>query len=129
MKYQLFAAALMFMLASLNQKRERKMINAGATTSQRNIFHDICGAAKVFFAFLVLYYSEWDWILAGVFLFTEWFCFDIFNALMIGQKWYYIGTSAWLDIQVRKLGPDAGEIKAVACAVIVIVLTILHKST
>lgn len=42
----------------------------------------------------------WMAIIAG---FLSWVIYNIIIALIMGKKWYYIGNSAWFDIQVRKL--------------------------
>jgi hypothetical protein len=34
-------------------------------------------------------------------LFSYWAIFDVCYALLIGQKWNYIGTTSWLDKQQR----------------------------
>jgi hypothetical protein len=43
-------------------------------------------------------YTVYDVLgLSYVALSLRWIFFDIFLNLMLGQKWYYIGTTSWMD--------------------------------
>lgn len=52
--------------------------------------------------------------------FTYWLSFDIFFALNIKCKWYYLGDTAHIDTKLKNiLGKYAGVYKAILCALIV----------
>jgi len=46
-----------------------------------------------------------DWYFALVAGFVCWIPYNVIIALVIGQRWYYVGKTAWFDIQIRKLLP------------------------
>jgi len=43
----------------------------------------------------------WIWGVVGFFL--VWFVHNVIIAIGLGQKWWYVGTTAWTDIQIRKI--------------------------
>jgi len=50
-------------------------------------------------------YIESGLIAALVVTFICWIPYNIVIALMMGQKWYYVGKTAWTDKLIRKLLP------------------------
>jgi len=55
-----------------------------------------------------------------------WLLFDIVYAKSIGKNWDYIGETASTDNRlVEWFGKNAGEIKAVACVVLILIINIL----
>jgi hypothetical protein len=43
----------------------------------------------------------WTWSVIG--FFVVWIIHNIIIAIQMGQKWYYVGKTAWFDIQIRKI--------------------------
>jgi hypothetical protein len=43
------------------------------------------------------------WLIIGFFL--NWLGHNIIIALIMGQKWYYVGTTAWTDKLIRRIPP------------------------
>lgn len=43
----------------------------------------------------------WIWGLVG--LVTVWLLHNIIIALLMGQRWFYVGKTAWFDRQIRKI--------------------------
>ena len=55
-----------------------------------------------------------------------WLLFDIWYAMGIKQKWYYLGNEASTDKGLKKyFGKNAGKNKAYLCIIIIAVLNIL----
>ena len=55
-----------------------------------------------FFIVLQLFLAGgWLWGIIG--FFTVWFIHNIIIAVGLGKKWYYVGTTSWFDIQIRKI--------------------------
>jgi len=64
------------------------------------------GVGAIFHFILIMMFAfvgGWIWMLVGLFL--NWIGHNIIIALIMGQKWYYVGTTAWFDKQIRKLLP------------------------
>ena len=58
--------------------------------------------------------------------FIYWMLFDALYSLFIGQKWYYLGTTAATDITLKKIfGKNAGKGKFLTCLILIIFLNIL----
>jgi hypothetical protein len=80
------------------------------------------GAAGVFIMLVLTAYvfflaeDKWEAIPAAFLLcgLTYWLVFDIAYALTIGQKWFYLGSTASTDRIVKN-----GKVKAYACALII----------
>lgn len=54
--------------------------------------------------FIALVVCSWlgGWITIPMWWFGYWAIFDTLYAVCIGQKFYYVGTSAWLDKMQRR---------------------------
>jgi hypothetical protein len=133
---EITTALFAFSCAWLNAVPVRKMIDYGASRMEEKQFHMANTVVKIFFVAAVLLRSHThaegliaSIVLAVILFSIQWFVFDCCLGMMIHRDWFYIGTTAKIDKWLSKLFPhgDGGEVKAIACAVIIIALNILYS--
>jgi len=67
------------------------------------VWHKIGFIIHFLLVVLFAFVGGWIWMLVGFFL--NWIGHNIIIALMMGQKWYFVGTTADTDKLIRKLFP------------------------
>jgi hypothetical protein len=117
--------------AYLNEVPVVKMIQHGASLSEEKRFHRANAAVKIVYSLAVtlsLNLPFWDrMIVFHLLLLIQWLVFDIALNLLLKKTWDYIGDTAQIDKFLNKLFPsgDAGEVKAIVVATVIIALNIL----
>jgi hypothetical protein len=132
---QIATALFAFACAWLNKVPVEKMINHGASIHEEREFHSANAVIKMMFGVLAVAALRADSIVhvaVALVLFglIQWLVFDIaLNGFVKGWgHWDYIGTTAKIDRALHKLFPhgDAGEVKAIACVLLIITINIIY---
>jgi hypothetical protein len=79
--------------------------NSTAEKAERLSFawHGVGLVMHVLLVALIAFIGGWLWAVMGFFL--NWIGHNIIIAVIMGQKWYYVGKTAWFDKMIRKLLP------------------------
>jgi hypothetical protein len=67
------------------------------------VWHGIGFVFHFLLVVLFAFVGGWLWAVIGFFL--NWIGHNIIIAVIMGQKWYYVGKTAWFDKMIRKLLP------------------------
>ena len=128
---QLLAVLFGLALAYVNAVPVNLMIRYGVKLWERNEFHNANYILKLIIAVTVCSYHDGisfialaDLTLMGMWL---WLSFDIFLNMFIHHEWDYIGTTSKIDFWLtNKFRKRAGELKALACIVVIVGINILR---
>ena len=129
---QLLAVIFGLSLAYVNSVPVNLMIRYGVKLWESNEFHNANYILKLIIAVTVCAYHDGisfialaDLTLMGMWL---WLSFDIFLNMFIHHEWDYIGTTSKIDLWLtNKFRKRAGELKALACIVVIAGINILRS--
>lgn len=124
---QAYTILLAIALAWLNKIPVLKMINFGASIREEKEFHRANAVVKIFYVFFIVINNGGllHTITAAILLLLwMWLVFDIALNLFLGHKWYYNGSTAWIDKRlIGLLGKKyAGRLKAYAVGSVILVI-------
>jgi len=102
----LIAISLFFSLADVfkikwKQEAEKKIRDEAKITELSDLWHQVGFMIHCLIVIGLFIVGSWLW--AGIGFILVWFVHNVIIAIGLGQKWWYVGTTAWTDIQIRKI--------------------------
>lgn len=111
-----------------NYDKERELDAAHDSGGARVVMAMIIGSTPYLYLETGLF-DKTLWFIISMFIsgISYWLVFDPVIAKNIGKNWDYIGDTADADnFLIKHLGKNAGQIKAILCAAIILTFNILY---